>query len=330
MSSPTDTPAFQVRRADWGRDRERLSAVRLAVFVREQGVPEDLEWDGEDATAIHLLAEADGTPVGTARLLPSGQIGRMAVLTPWRGRGVGTALLREALTLAAQGDYPPPFLNAQVSALAFYLGEDFTPVGPIFAEAGIPHQRMELVPNPPAVDAPPDPIPLELPATQRVLGRDPGPLVLEGRAAIRAAGLSLAEQACRELWLLTRDLDPALYDDLGFIAAVRRLALHRRDLPVRILVFDALPVVRNGHRLLPLIQQLSSRIAVRCVGEAHRERIDAFLVADGMGFVLRRQADIYRATADFQAPPEARRLRADFLALWEQAEPCPELQRLYL
>ena len=131
-------------------DRAALKAIRLAVFVREQGIPQELEWDQADAQAIHLLAlaEPEGTPVGTARLLPSGQIGRMAVLPEWRGRGVGTALLRGLLTIARQGDHPRPFLNAQVSALHFYLRAGFHPVGEVFEEAGIPHLRMELHPTP--------------------------------------------------------------------------------------------------------------------------------------------------------------------------------------
>ncbi len=324
MSLQTEAPGFRVRRADWDLDREALRAIRLTVFVREQGVPEDLEWDDADAQAIHLLAlaEAGEVPVATARLLPTGQIGRMAVLPEWRGHGIGTALLHELLTIAGQGSHVTLYLNAQLGTLPFYRRAGFFPVGEVFEEAGIPHQRMELR----ATQAPfPDP-----PPTERVLHHDAGPLVLEGRASIRAAGVRMAAQARRGLCLLTRDLDPALYDDPEFVAAVRRLAVHRRDLPVSILVLDAAPVVQHGHRLLPLIQHLTSRIAVRCVAEAQRGRLDAFLVADEAGFILRQQADVYLATVDFHAPLEARRLQTEFASLWEQAEPSPELRRLHL
>ncbi|HIE55956.1 MAG TPA: GNAT family N-acetyltransferase, partial [Chromatiaceae bacterium] len=86
--------AFTIRPARWPEDEEQLRLVREKVFVVEQKVPLELEWDGLDSQCLHLLAEDDqGDPIGTARLLPDGHIGRMAVLKPWRGRGVGTALL---------------------------------------------------------------------------------------------------------------------------------------------------------------------------------------------------------------------------------------------
>jgi predicted GNAT family N-acyltransferase len=134
---------FSVRRADWSRDADALRSVRTRVFVDEQAVPEALEWDGADERAVHLLAvDAESRPIGTTRLLASGQIGRMAVLPAWRRRGVGSALLRETLLAARKTGLPPPFLNAQTSALSFYARMGFVPVGAQFAEAGIPHRRM--------------------------------------------------------------------------------------------------------------------------------------------------------------------------------------------
>lgn len=134
---------FRVRIAHWPQDRAALRQIRDAVFIEEQQVPEALEWDGTDADALHLLALDDkGRPIGTARLRPSGQIGRMAVLAPWRRRGVGSALLRRLLAEAAQGDWPELFLNAQLSALPFYTRHGFRPQCEVFEEAGIPHRRM--------------------------------------------------------------------------------------------------------------------------------------------------------------------------------------------
>ena len=117
--------------------------VRLAVFVEEQGVPLELERDESDPDCRHLLAcSADGTPVGTARLTPAGQIGRMAVLREWRGRGIGRRLLNGLLDIAAQSGKKEVFLNAQCTAGTFYRLAGFRPEGSVFDEAGIPHQRM--------------------------------------------------------------------------------------------------------------------------------------------------------------------------------------------
>lgn len=136
-------PAYTIRTTRWEEDQERLKQVREKVFVEEQQVPLELEWDGEDAEAIHLLAlDTNLHPIGTARLLPSGQIGRMAVIKEWRKQGVGSALLEQLLTEAKQVNYPELFLNAQLSALPFYEQLGFHAEGEVFHEAGIPHQRM--------------------------------------------------------------------------------------------------------------------------------------------------------------------------------------------
>ncbi len=141
--SDAPPPAFDVRLAQWDRDEPALRAVRHAVFVVEQDVPESLEWDGLDAGCRHALAEdADGRAVGCGRLLPDGHVGRMAVLREWRGKGVGSALLERLVALARETGHREVVLNAQVHAMPFYARFGFTPVGEPFDEAGIPHQAM--------------------------------------------------------------------------------------------------------------------------------------------------------------------------------------------
>ncbi len=134
---------FVVRAADWVADGAVLRAIRTEVFVKEQQVPAELEWDAEDEQARHVLAlTADGSPVGTGRLLPGGHIGRMAVLRPWRGRGAGGALLTELLRIAQAAGLEELALNAQTHAIAFYARFGFEPEGETFLEAGIPHRAM--------------------------------------------------------------------------------------------------------------------------------------------------------------------------------------------
>lgn len=135
---------FTILETGWAHDAGRLSAIRRAVFIDEQGVPEALEWDADDADALHLLATlADGTPIGCARLLPDGHIGRMAVMPAWRGRGVGRALLAAAIRLARAQGHATIRLSAQTHAAGFYADAGFVPVGGPYEEAGILHIAMQ-------------------------------------------------------------------------------------------------------------------------------------------------------------------------------------------
>ena len=138
-------PSFAVRPVNWHASRNKLHAVRRAVFIEEQKVPEDLEWDEADEHAYHVLATSDdGNPIGTGRLKQGCQIGRMAVLKAWRGRGVGAAILQALIALAQKEGCAQVQLNAQTHALAFYGRYGFTATGEEFAEAGIAHRRMLL------------------------------------------------------------------------------------------------------------------------------------------------------------------------------------------
>jgi predicted GNAT family N-acyltransferase len=139
---------YSVRIADWHNQGGALRAVREAVFIREQGVPVELEWDEFDADCIHLIAvDAAENAIGTARLLQQGEnggIGRMAVLKEWRGKGVGDALMRHLLKEAAALEIQQLTLNAQAYAVGFYARFGFAAMGNQFLEAGIPHVKMAL------------------------------------------------------------------------------------------------------------------------------------------------------------------------------------------
>jgi predicted GNAT family N-acyltransferase len=126
----------------WEKARADASPIRFEVFVAEQRVPAHIELDEMDARCVHAIAYENGAPIATGRLLPDGHIGRMAVLKPWRGRGVGSAILA-ALVKAARGRGDARIeLSAQVHAVPFYLAHGFKPVGKVYEEAGIPHQAM--------------------------------------------------------------------------------------------------------------------------------------------------------------------------------------------
>ena len=135
---------WDVREAQWQRDGEALRHIRDVVFIQEQSVPIDLEIDGADPECAHLLAHDEtGRPIGTARMLPSGKIGRMAVVRPWRGQQIGTAILFCLLEAARSQGIASVYLHAQTRALAFYAAFGFLEEGDEFEEAGIPHRLMK-------------------------------------------------------------------------------------------------------------------------------------------------------------------------------------------
>lgn len=134
---------IRIRRTRWAADQEKLAALRRKVFIEEQHVPEDLEWDEYDEPSTHFLAEtAGGVPVGCIRLIPSGQISRLCVLDERRSEGIGRALLETVIAEARASGLREIFLHAQTHATSFYESAGFSVDGGIFVEAGIPHRLM--------------------------------------------------------------------------------------------------------------------------------------------------------------------------------------------
>ncbi|MEW1721378.1 GNAT family N-acetyltransferase [Streptomyces sp. NPDC093109] len=155
MSAPT-APGYTLRVAKAPADLAACFAVRRDVFVVEQGVTEELEYDGRDATALHVLAvRADGHPLGTARLLygpeaadrtggdpATGALGRLAVGKAARGLGIGVALVGAVEDAARERGLTAVELHAQSHALGFYERLGYTAYGPEFLDAGIAHRSM--------------------------------------------------------------------------------------------------------------------------------------------------------------------------------------------
>lgn len=134
---------FTIEQVSFKDAEQELALIRSRVFIEEQQVPAELEWDGLDRTALHLLARTrEGNPVATARMLPNGHIGRMAVLQDYRGKGIGYDMLQRLINIAVNQGLSRVWLNAQSSAIGFYEKAGFHCLGAEFMDAGIPHRRM--------------------------------------------------------------------------------------------------------------------------------------------------------------------------------------------
>jgi predicted GNAT family N-acyltransferase len=138
---------FNVAQVSWQEAGAVLRHIRTIVFIQEQNVPPELEWDDGDVHCVHVLArlEQGGQAIGTGRLLPDGRLGRMAVLPGWRGRGVGSAILETLLEIARHQYLSFVVLHAQTHAVGFYQRFGFAITGDEFIEAGIPHRAMRLL-----------------------------------------------------------------------------------------------------------------------------------------------------------------------------------------
>ncbi|HUG57698.1 MAG TPA: GNAT family N-acetyltransferase [Candidimonas sp.] len=128
---------------DWDSCKRDATLIRYEVFVQEQHVPIEEELDLEDPRCIHAVAyDEQGLAVGTGRLLPNAHIGRMAVRASYRGRGVGSDLLRALVNEARRHQYLEVVLAAQVHAQPFYAAHGFVAEGGVFMDAGIEHVTM--------------------------------------------------------------------------------------------------------------------------------------------------------------------------------------------
>ena len=139
---------FDLRNASWPKDADLIRAVRQHVFVTEQGIDPALEWTGDDHEFLCVIAlDVDQNPIGTGRVkveAATATIGRMAVLKPFRGAGVGAAILSRLIEIGKSEGVIKFELSAQVSAIAFYQKHGFVASGDVYLDANIEHRKMVL------------------------------------------------------------------------------------------------------------------------------------------------------------------------------------------
>lgn len=134
----------KITQVSWREAENYLREVRQVVFVEEQAVAPDFEWDELDASAIHLLALFDNQPVACLRIIDYHKIGRMAVLKEWRGLGLGNALLLEAIKICKARGSKSMHLSAQTHAIKFYRKAGFKVTSVEYCDVHIPHVDMQL------------------------------------------------------------------------------------------------------------------------------------------------------------------------------------------
>jgi predicted GNAT family N-acyltransferase len=139
------TNPFTVHLISWHDGEPLLCSIREKVFIQEQHVPAELEWDGLDGLCHHALAlSANGDAIGCGRITADGHIGRVAVLPEWRGKKIGSAMLELLVDYARSQHIEFVELNSQVQVVSLYNKFGFEVEGEVFLDANIPHLKMKL------------------------------------------------------------------------------------------------------------------------------------------------------------------------------------------
>lgn len=302
--SPSD---IAIERVEWAEQHERLSRIRRAVFVQEQGVPEVDEWDGKDAAAFHFMAidRTSGDAVATARLLPQGKLTRMAVLREWRGRGVGSQLLQFAEKHARSLTLDRLYLDAQLSAKNFYLAHGYQTGGDTFMDAGIVHIAMEKCL-------------LDTDVHRLVQSQDTVDWLRE-----------FSRRAARTVDIFSQQLTPVLFADTELLDNLSALARRDARSRVRMLIRDTRPLQKGTHPLVQLARRLPSSIEIRRYTEGANDATSGFFCADGSDLIKFSDESVPAGFARRGARAESRALLDEFSRLWEHgSEADPDLRVL--
>ena len=323
---------LHVIKAAWAEHAQALQKIRELVFIEEQEVPREIEWDGADETSTHFLAVTElGQYIGCARLLPSGQIGRMAVLKEFRGTGVGAELLDAAVEEGKACGFDRLFLHAQSYAEAFYRKGGFLPYGDPFTEADIPHLGMEM--KLPVAYEPPEDAKLSpriRPAEVRPTLADAKQRVeaFDGYTESAAALEKVLRFARRRVLILSPYLDHELFDQPAVIDALSALARSSPRVEIQILIFNSKLIVDRGHGIVELARRLDQNIKIRLLTERATAQSSSFVCADLDAYWLLPSFDIHAGVADLANPVTCKRLTGAFELAWAKSREDSELRIL--
>ena len=319
---------LRFRKYSWQLAPSSIRDIRQRVFVEEQQVPPELEWDDTDEIADHYLAVDDSnTPVATARLFSTleetGYIGRMAVLPEYRGQGAGDALLRHLLAESA-GRFQELKLSAQQHATGFYQRFGFHICSDIYDDAGIPHLDMRCL----------APTLASQPGDQRakplILGEDSKSWLFSDEGTMLELMDSLVAQAGQRIWLYDDVLDHGLYDRYPLRELISAVARRHRLSEVRILIHDDKPLVKRRHQLVELMRRLTSRIELRLVNTDYPMENQPFLLADREGVLYRHDFNKPEGFANFANPGRVKLMEEAFQHMWDAGRGSLELRELPL
>lgn len=333
---------IRINQVPW-EGTEALQSIRHQVFVDEQQVPAELEWDADDATATHFLLYADGEPVGTARLLPDGHIGRVAILPQWRKHGLGERLMLHVMAHAETLGLSPLILSAQLQALPFYQRLGFVVSSDEYMEAGIPHREMRwpategaLPPieftspgrfdiHNPDVDAPER----HLSDLPQQLGSDSNLIELDEANAVEHL-CHLILQTRHSLRLYHADLVLWLCHRRAVIDCLEQRIAGEKRFQLQVLLQQVPANFTQGHSLAQLLHRFPSRVSIRQQQAELSADPQAYCLADDTGLLMLPQPQTRKGFIRYHSRDQVKRWQGRFQELWDGAQLPASLRRFQL
>lgn len=318
--------------------------LRKQVFINEQHVPIELEFDEMDETSIHFGAyqdssiSADGPVsgkkavpevVGCARLYRSGKredqgvIGRMAVDSSCRNQGIAFHLINEVIRYGVENLGFTSFkLSAQLTAIDFYRRSGFIPYGDQFIDAGIDH--MDMFHMAPAIWLHSR---VKSDATTKqpfCTGKDDSTWLFSTLEECQALARTLLLQAKNKIDIYSHDLEHELYDEAQIVDYISSVARAHPASEVRILITNEQTIVKRHHHLVSLAERIPSKISLKICDSTYPNQTSSFLIADRYMVLYREDRQLFEGFVNFKAAGRVKALRDDFDAMWQHAKESKE------
>jgi predicted GNAT family N-acyltransferase len=316
-------PIRFTRITTWQESEPLLRAIRTAVFIKEQHIPEALEWDDEDSDAIHFLVRTEnGDNLATARLVYESpvavRIGRFAVLPSHRKMGIASGLLRFIIGFAKSQGVEDILLSAQVAVQELYEKEGFSPQGEPYQEAGIPHIKMCLH------------IRDKKSTVSETLGSDERVHRFHNIDEYRTHLQTIIPQARQTLCILTPDMEFGTLDSAVLLESISQFARQSSSTRVRLLTADDKAPVNSGNKLLKLARRLPSRFDFRVLKSQTAFPEQVYTLVDDQGIVLRHTYTAWEGFCCYKDPGLVKRMREDFDRWWGQSRLSYEFRQMRL
>ena len=153
---------------------------------------------------------------------------------------------------------------------------------------------------------------------------------LASRDEVKIINIALTQQTTRNIDIISKHFDSAIFDTADFLEAIKQLSISSKFTRIRILIKDSEPMTKHGHRIIELIQQLTSSIEVRKISEDYKSYNEAFSLYDGKGVIFLYHADRYDGFANFNRPRLVTELTNFFNEVWNHSEADTNLRRLHI